>query len=368
MKNILNFQTLPKREQVRKCAEIFGIEAKYALDYVEKLPNFSTFIPEDIRPFVKWCAVPNTSANLNAYEKSITCLVKKRCDSEYGYRIEAIKQNQAYVDMLDKISSHQAGDILLLPVIIIKHDNVFPEQIQNNLLVNEFPLGLQSVITICAINDLKDFNFACLGDNCMHNGQRLIDNYFDLCDGFIDDIDTTAFVYQNRYDDVPIYSLNTKEKTFDHYIRKDLLKNIYSIHVFCPYENWGSVNSCEILNRPTNYFELLELYIQKFPLSSDKVWFHHFSDLAECVFGKNLRYQMDFDDFENWFEKNVNSSEVQAVFLKHQKIMKKLSKEDNERRKARKWTIEKEIAFQMTAINHPERLVFGTPQGLFDND
>lgn len=366
-KNLVNFQTLPKREQIRKCAEIFGFEAKYALDYVERLPNFDTFISEEIRPYVKWCAVPNTVANLKAYEKSIKSLTKKIYHSEYEYRIEAIKQNQAYIDILDKISSHQAGDILLLPVIIIKHDNVFPKQIQNNLLVNEIPLGLQTIMSICDINDIKNINFACLGDNCLYNGDRLTEMLFNMYDGDVD-IDYEAFEHKNRYDDIPIYSPNIKQKTFDQHIYTNVFKDVYSIHTFCPYENWGSVNSCEILNRPRDYFELLELYIQKFPMSSDKLWFHHFTDLQEFIFGKNFRFTMDFNDFERWFEMNSNSIKIQELFLKHKKIMNRLLEEDKIKRKALRWTIEDEIAFQMTAINHPEKLLFGTPQGLFDND
>lgn len=365
MKNILNFRTLPKKEQIRRCAEIFRLEAKYALDYVEKLPNFSTFIPEALRAYVKWCAVPNTSANLNAYEKLINKLVdiKNTENINYDWRgytwynLKSIKQNNATIDFLDKISSWQAGDILLLPVVIRKHENNFPEEILAGLESNVFPLGLQTTMSIALLNNIKGLNFACLGDSCYYDNARP-DMY-----GYDEEYASVI-----RHDDIPHIKLNSKIFSFAQQEYNSLLVDKYSMYVFCPYENLGEVNSCEILNRPTNYLELLELYIQKFPMSSDKIWFHHFSDFAEYILGKNLRYQMDFDDFENWFEKNVNSSEVQAMFLKHEKIMKKLLKEDYDKKMSRKWTIEHEIAFQITAINHPERLVFGTPQGLFDND
>ena len=137
------YEILPIEEQIKKIAEIFGLNPTEALEYAKNLPK----LPEGAEG---WFAIPRWDKVASTYNQAVETALAKFGESRkfYNYRKgelgeKYLRQSQRSLDMWDKLYEQQPGDIIIVPAQFgLRHRGKSVRRARETFSINEFGLGV----------------------------------------------------------------------------------------------------------------------------------------------------------------------------------------------------------------------------------
>ena len=199
-------EILSIEEQIRKIAEIFGLNSTEALEYVKNLLE----LPEGAEG---WFAISRWDKVGTTYNRAVEIVLAKLGESRkvYNYRKgklgeKYLRQHQRSINMWEKFYSEQSGDIIIVPAQFgLRHRGKSVRRARETFSINEFGLGIfaSCCMLLTHPNRLQKYNeleFDCSGDEY----NWVADGGWSHCPGFyFNDGEVELYVYGvgdvNRY-------------------------------------------------------------------------------------------------------------------------------------------------------------------------